>query len=370
MHILITLESLDSHGGVEIQSLLVSKELVRRGHTIEILFIEDGELRSDYEELGSVTQVPTFSFSRKHAVSDLRRLGPMFRSVMRARPDVVYLQRAKEVVAGFIGSRLARAPLVVHLHGVRSNRAALLADRFGVRYMAVSRFVRDAWTEAGLNPDRVEVVYNGVDPQDYPFGGLAERDRARTALGLPLNGFVALYYGRLDTEKGVSVLLNAWGRFGIQPDVGRLLIVGSAVLELQGERFENHLKEVAPPGCHWLPMQRDVIDPLHAADVVVVPSMVNEALPRCVLEAMATGRPVIAANVGGIPEILEGGFENLLFTRGDAAGLATRLAALVDWRHSDPGLGHRASEHIHEHFPARAMYDAIEHRLLAAVDGR
>ena len=370
MQVLITAESLAPIGGVEVQSLQVSQELVRRGHRVKVLFIEDGELRPEYETIGSVSQVSTFSFSRKRAIRDLVKLAPAIRSIAKAGPDVVYLQRAKEIVVGFAGGRLSRAPVVVHLHGFRTHRGAIFADRFDVQYIAVSHFIRDVWVRAGLNPDQVSVVHNGVDGAHYPFGGLSERARARTVLGLPVDGFVALYYGRLDAEKGVEVLIDAWHQTGLTPKDGHLLIVGSPVLEAEGERYAKNLQKTFPTGCHWLPMQRDVITPLHAADVVVVPSTYDEPFGRAVLEAMVTGRPVLASRVGGIPEILAGGFEDLLFDRGDSQGLAAKLETLADWRHSDPDLASRVSEHVREHFPASKMYDAIERVLCTAAGHR
>jgi glycosyltransferase involved in cell wall biosynthesis len=222
----------------------------------------------------------------------------------RARPDVIYPQRPEEIVAGIIGGRLARAPVVLHLHGFETLRRVVLAGRFGVRYIAVSHFIRDFWVEAGLDPHTIEVVHNGVDPRDYPFGGLAERARARADLGLPPDAFVVLYFGRIDAEKGAEVLLDAWRRLGIRPETGRLRLVGSP--RLTGEGYMIRLRENAPPGCHWLPMRRDVITPLHAADVVVVPSTYDEPFGRAVIEGMATGRPVVTSRVGGMPEILEG----------------------------------------------------------------
>jgi glycosyltransferase involved in cell wall biosynthesis len=109
-----------------------------------------------------------------------------------------------------------------------------------------------------------------------------------------------------------------------------------------------------------------VITPLHAADVVVVPSKV-EAFPRAVIEAMSTGRPVVAARTGGIPEMLDGEFSRFLFDPGDSASLADRLRSIVDWREREPTLAEACTAHVLAHFTGQAMVDGIEKVFQLAV---
>jgi glycosyltransferase involved in cell wall biosynthesis len=110
-------------------------------------------------------------------------------------------------------------------------------------------------------------------------------------------------------------------------------------------------------------MTDDVITPLHAADVVVVASVI-EGLCRVVLEGMATGRPVLATSVGGNPEILTGRFERFLFDKGDDAGLVDRLSSVADWRRTEPELGAQCAHHIHANFSIKTMATRIEEILL------
>jgi glycosyltransferase involved in cell wall biosynthesis len=114
-------------------------------------------------------------------------------------------------------------------------------------------------------------------------------------------------------------------------------------------------------------MRTDVVTPLHAADVVVVPSIYEEPFGRTVIEAMSTGRPVIASSVGGIPEILTGGLAELLVAPGDAGALAAKLAEVLDWRTGRPDLGPRCADHVARHFTLSSMVDQVEQRLVAAA---
>ena len=244
---------------------------------------------------------------------------------------MIYVHRFRDVICARLTGRLTGAPVACHLrdtfHDGTTSRLAGWADRF----IAVSEATRDSWVDDGLDRARVDVVHTGIDPLQYPPGDQLERLEARAVLGLPADVFVALYYGRLDVDKGIDLLLEAWRRLGLSADHGRLVLQGRPVLASDPARYLRELHQRAPQGCHWLPMRDDVLTVLRAADVVVLPS-VTEGLSRTVLEGMASGRPVVASRVGGVPEILTGAFERFLFESGDAAGLADRLASVAGWQ--------------------------------------
>jgi glycosyltransferase involved in cell wall biosynthesis len=146
------------------------------------------------------------------------------------------------------------------------------------------------------------------------------------------------------------------------------LIVGSPSAHLpDGTQFLDRLQATAPPGCVWLPAQSDVIGPLHAADVVVVPSLWAEPFGRVIIEAMATGRPAIASRLGGIPEILTGEFERFLLEPGDAGVIALALEGLVGWQKREPSLAGHCHAHVRDNFSLDQVVDGVERSLTAAA---
>ena len=164
------------------------------------------------------------------------------------------------------------------------------------------------------------------------------------------------------------MLLDAWRRLGVSGDEGRLLIVGSPSAHLDdGAGFLERLQATAPPGCVWSPAQSDVVGPLHAADVVVVPSVWAEPFGRVIVEAMATGRPAVASRVGGIPEILTGEFERFLVEPGDAGVLTLALESLVGWQEREPALADRCRAHVRDHFSLDRVVEGVERSLSAAA---
>jgi glycosyltransferase involved in cell wall biosynthesis len=356
-------------GGVEMSTLQVNRELAKRGHSISALFQEAGSLSPQWQVFAEeMVRVPTFDFTKSTAARDLYRLRPAVRAAAAAAPDVIYLNRAEQSVWGLLAGRASRAPLVTHLRTLPDFPGVGIVGRLTGAFIAISGFVRDQWIQAGLRPEDVTLVHNGIDPADYPVGGSAERAAARAALDLSPDAYVVLYYGRVAPGKGVEVLLDAWRALALPPEHATLLIAGGAD---DGEgHFLRSLQDGQPPGCRWLPLQRDVVSLLHAADVVTLPAEWQEPFGRVVIEGLASGRPVVGTTVGGIPEILTGEFRSLLVEPGDRRGLAARLGSLHQWRTLDPGHGVRCSRHALGKFSLTATVDGVEGVLRAAVTAR
>ncbi len=173
-----------------------------------------------------------------------------------------------------------------------------------------------------------------------------------------------MFFGRVVAEKGVDILVDAFaglqgGKYGVE-----LMVVGPQPDPVYATKTFG----AAPLArIHQLPMRTDVVTPLHAADVVVVPSVWDEPFGRTVIEAMSTGRPVIASAVGGIPEVLTGDFARFLVPPGDVTALRTKLGEVLDWRRREPALAAACTQHVARNFSMRAMVDAIDDRLVAAA---
>ena len=91
-------------------------------------------------------------------------------------------------------------------------------------------------------------MHTGVDPTEYPQGRASERQAARAALGIPQDIFVAVFVGRIDAEKGVEVLLDAWRRMGLSPSGAQLLLVGAPVLHGDRQAYLEQVTSLAVPG--------------------------------------------------------------------------------------------------------------------------
>jgi glycosyltransferase involved in cell wall biosynthesis len=208
--------------------------------------------------------------------------------------------------AAVIAARLLGVPCVVKLHGSDIN---LIAKEPGPRKMtswalprasrvvAVSRALADEVVAMGVERDRVAIVMNGVDGELF-----RPRDRAaaRAELGLPA-GPLAVYVGNLKPEKGVLDLGAAWQTVAREQPDATLVVVGDGPLqgelvsmtEALGERVRLIARQ---------PLER-VPSFMAAADILVLPSH-SEGTPNVVLEALASGRRVVATSVGGVPDLI------------------------------------------------------------------
>jgi len=225
--------------------------------------------------------------------------------------DIIHCQRHKPTVYGTLAAYMTGKNLKVisHVRGLnrtrRFRRKLLNRVLFGriSRIVAVSNAVRDDIVRANPMsfPDKVVTIYNGIDVQSYNDCSLSPEE-ARIRLGLPdKEVFVYGTVGRLAETKGQRILLEAFVRVYEKYPKSWLILAGKGRLEseLRSLAVELNIHERVL----FLGYRTDVPVVLRACDVFVLPS-IAEGLPGALLEAMATGVPVIASRVGGVPEIL------------------------------------------------------------------
>jgi glycosyltransferase involved in cell wall biosynthesis len=248
------------------------------------------------------------------------RLGPIVR---REAPDLLHLHSSKAGLAGRLAVR-EKIPTLFQPHawsfhalGGLLGRAALSWERLGARWATAIVCVSDgerAEGEAVGIRGRWAVVPNGVDLDAFTVASDEDRKVARRELGLE-DGPLAVAVGRLSRQKGVDVLLEAWPAVPRRVDGAQLVVVGSGPEEEALRRNAGTARMVGA--------RDDVRSWLAAADVVVAPSR-WEGLAYVVLEAMATGRPVVASDVAGMREAL--GDTGAIVPTEDPQALADALA--------------------------------------------
>ena len=358
-------------GGVELNSLQFAQDLHRRGHRIDLLYREGGSQAPQWQSVAdSVCRVPAFRLRRRRPVRDVLSVVPSLYLARKLRPDVLYLNRAELLPWGVLAAKAAGAPLICHLHHYPDFAGVGQLAGATARFIAVSTFVKRSWVDAGVPADKIDVVHNGVSPEVYRFAGTSDLLAARAELGIAADAVIFLYYGRLNRDKGIHVLLRAWADVRRRVPSAVLLMLGDFPDDEEGRRYERELTGLGLERSLRFGNRADVLPFLNASDVVVLPAEWNEPFGRVVIEAMMTGRPVVATRSGGIPEILTGEFARWVSDKGDPAALGETLVGLAHWRTTDPDLGRRARQHVHERFALDAAVSQVEAILQRGADAR
>lgn len=254
------------------------------------------------------------------------------RHARRLRVDLLHSHALNAHVEVALAGRLARRPAVLDLHDIVvpgvGRRLLDLAARLADVVIANS-----AATAATVSRGRVEVINPGVDvrrflPADADLGVRATLARDPAA---PLVGIL----GRVDPEKGIDVVLRAVA--GLDGDLASTQVAVVGAPNVAGADFVAGLRalgdELLGERARFVGPRDDVPDVLRALDVLVSASRA-EPFGRTVLEAQASGVPVVGTSSGGIPEFVEDGISGLLVPPGDAGALTAALARVL----TDDGL--------------------------------
>jgi glycosyltransferase involved in cell wall biosynthesis len=282
------------------------------------------------------------------------------------RADVVHNHMYRAEVVGTkaaialatVGHRRPWVLSTVHSSRIRScedqeelRRLTPAIDRLIVVSHAIDRKVVE---EGRLGAPRV-LIYNGVDLERYDHQDPC--CTLREEFGMEPGSSIVGVVGRLELEKGHPTLLEAWPLVLRDVPDAYLLIVGEGTRQ---EALHQIAREQGVERHVIFTGRRDDIPAVTAAlDVAVLPSY-REAQGLTILEAMALSRPVVASNVGGIPEMIENGVTGLLVPPHDPPALAGAIARLLrDHPYADM-LGRAGHDLVHDRFCVQLMVNKVQ----------
>ncbi len=314
-------------GGAETLLMNLVRRMDRKRFAPELVCLK--ELGPLGEKLACEMRVHSHLIAGKY---DLRILPRLWRLMRIPRADaVITVGAGDKMFWGRLAARLAGAPVIASaLHSTgwpdgvgRLNRMlARITDAF----IAVADAHGRHLVEGEQFPaDKVRVIYNGIDADRF-----APRDGApvRAALGIPPDAPVVGILAALRPEKNHELFLAGAARIRAARPDARFLIVGDGPQRPALEALANELG--IAPGVHFLGTRSDVPELLAACDLVALTSH-NEAAPVSILEALAVGVPVVAANVGSVSETVIDGETGRLFPAGDLdAYVAAAFDVLAD----------------------------------------
>jgi glycosyltransferase involved in cell wall biosynthesis len=327
MRIVHVLTRGDILGGAQTHVLELSLQLRRLGHEVTVVLGAEGVFSDKLRQAG----IPWLQIKsmvrplRPH--HDLVALVQLWIALRKLEPDLVCAHTAKAGSLGRTAAWLRSLPSVFTPHGwsmldratLRSHRlfrwAECLAGRMGTSIINVCEFERECARRFDICPDRqLEVVHNGID--ELPMNRLRSVDAQPPTL---------VMVARFTVQKDHSTLLRALA--GLLSLDWNLWLVGSGELR---EPLTAQAEALGLRGrVRLLPAKTDVNRLLMEAQIFVL-STHFEAFPISILEAMRAGLPVIATEVGGIPEVIRDHETGLMVRPGNVESLRAALARLIN----------------------------------------
>jgi glycosyltransferase involved in cell wall biosynthesis len=310
------------YGGAERLVLDLIKNIDREIFNVHLITIKGGgKLLAEFEKTG--IQIKLFNKTSKLGLKTIWEIKKYFK---QQKIDIVHTHLFAGDIWGGIAACLARVPIIVSTeHNLNLDEGWLrkIFKNFSSVYMrkifAVSEAVREYLIKLEkINPEKIKVIYNGVDLAKFGFIKDYHFNSSQTTLGL---------IGRLEPQKGHLVALEALERSIVRyPDL-KLIIMGDGSLK---PIIEQRIKELdLTDRVIWQATQTDVIPIFRQLDILIVPSL-WEGLGIIVLEAMACGLPVITSEVNGLKELIVDGQNGWLFTPSDSLMLAEKIKSLIN----------------------------------------
>lgn len=360
--------------GIQRAALDLTRGLKTAGDRSYVMAMERGDNVRAWEEAAeAVLTAPSLSATWREPralAQGLRRSRALVDDI-----DVIVAHRLDLLTAGAALSFRTGASLVLHAHNAPphwlrwGDVMRVPGSRRVQRVIVASRYMETVWRPV-LGPDvPIHVVEYPIDPDFFAIPSGAERQAAKSWLGLREDEATVGFFGRLEPIKGLHVLAEAIGILADAPGrEPRLIVQGPATPGIDPQQTDDYRRRcvdlLGAPGT-WLPANPDTRKAMAACDVVAVPSVWAEPSGLVVSEALCCGVPVAVSSVGGIPEQIPAASA---WARTVAADDARALAhALGDLLARAPTDEERRSlrRHITERRAPAAIVDAYRHALLA-----
>jgi len=354
MRILLVVTNADLAGApIHVRDLAM--RLHQWGHSVYVVFGENGPVRDQLRALGITTDcVPTLR-SNIHPLQDIASWRALSAIARRVQPDVLHLHSSKAGLVGRLVAWRLGLPAVYTVHGWgfglgRRWHVALfvrltewLCRPFTRRYIAVSNTDRRMGERAlALNADRIGTIYNGSAFVAKPNGA----DPQRLSL---------IMVARNDHPKDYPTFFKALAR----TDFDEAMVVGHGTDALSFIAQARELLGTKANRVQFLGARSDVERLLEQANVMVLSSRF-EGLPISLIEAMSKGLVLLGSRVGGVPELIEDGVNGWLFDAADDEQLARHIVAL----HGDPLLRQRMGQASLRRFKTDFELDAMVRKTL------
>lgn len=347
-------------GGEELSTLTIAKELKKRGHDVSWMSTA-GPILSEIEENHiSFVKAPV---NGRGVLSILQGAMHIHRFLRQVDIDIVHSQSVYPALMSFFACLFSSknyVPRIIwHDRGIHEYSYRIVAHLFNYMMDFIitnSQYEKELLIRQGLKPQKVRAIHNCLNTV-FPINVHFDINVARW-LGITKENFVIGTVRRLHPKKGgYYELLEAMAIILKEEAKAKLLIVGDGPLR---EKLQKRTLELGIASrTIFAGLRRDLEKIYPLMDVFVLPST-YEPFGNVLIEAMSFGIPVVATNVGGIPEIIIDGVTGFLVPPREPNNLAEKILYLLESRDVAKKMGKLGKENVKKYFIAKRLGDEIE----------
>jgi glycosyltransferase involved in cell wall biosynthesis len=340
--------------GGQRQSFFLVRELKRKGYPCRFYVQPDSPLYKKAEEEG----LPIFSLRIKSEVG-LLSAWRLARHMKKANCVLVHSHDAHAAAVSAMAASRAKIPIRVISRRVdfplKDNYFSKMKYRNEIdRIIAISEGVKKVLLSSGIDKKKISVIPSGIDYT--PFENIASRNYLHQELGFGDDDFLVGIVAHLADHKGHKYLIEAAGILKQKAPHVKLIIVGKGPLRM--ELDEQVKKTDVDDIVFFLGFREDIPQILASLDLFVLSSYL-EGLGTSIMDAMASRLPVVATEVGGIPELVAHEKTGLLVPAKNPRALAEAILKLYRDRKLATLYGEEGYKVVHEKYSSRAMAKKI-----------
>lgn len=368
---ILQVTSLSQIAGTELSTLMLSKELKRRGHEISI-FCNDGPLTEDFRKQG--IQVILGDAYPRHLFSweALKTIYALKICIENNGVDILHVQTATCLPLVFLANKWSKrkAKFIWHCRGLNQNNYNIVsrfAD-FATDFIITNCNSEKSKIEInGVPKHKLKTIYNPPPSINIPSAYVNKDAIFLNELSIIDSAFVIATVSRLDVDRGVQYYLEAASilinRYKITNVI--FLVVGDG--PLKNKLMEESIRLGISDYVLFLGVRRDIERVYASMDLLVNPNILGMGTDNINAEAMAFYKPVVAAEVGGIPEIVIDGENGFLVPPRDSEAIAGKILLLLKSEELREKMGEAGRKKIEECFTPEKMGDEVEKVYMSLV---
>jgi glycosyltransferase involved in cell wall biosynthesis len=358
---------IDTPGGMEQQAWRLARELAEKGMKVTIItsyFAEKSIFHNvpwhrEVKDKVTIYRIPLKK--SRYLASIIFYLAALFLMFsIRKSFDVIYgVQLYSYGAISSLAGKLFHKPVVVKIAcGGYCGDIAMFQKlplgwltkkfaRWANAYVSLSREIDNELIGSGFEKNRIVHIPNGVDTKIfYPVKDREEKIHLRSKLSLPDKKIIS-FVGRLDPQKRVGMLIDIFKDVHNTCNTAHLIIIGDGP---EKEKILSGLDD----NIFYIGTVNNVEEYLRASDMLVLPTL-SEGMSNVILEAMATGIPVISTNVSSNPEIIDDGIDGILLAVEDKEGLKEKIIKIMLNEAFAQNIGQNARKKILEQFSIESI---------------